>query len=148
MSHFAAAVFFEDGGKSVEELLQPYHEFECDGEDDEFVVDVDKTEEAKEDYKKYGSAGQSFLSFVKDWYGIECVHDLKNVRKNSTHKYGYVLANNAKFDVLRRVSGEENDIEVLPMWEIKFNDGFVTLAYPEEIVLCEMIANGYKTMKE
>lgn len=95
MSHFAVAVFFEDGGKSVEELLQPYHEFECDGEDDEFVVDVDKTEEAKEDYKEYGSADQSFLSFVKDWYGIKCVHDLKNVRKNSTHKYGYVLANDA-----------------------------------------------------
>jgi len=29
------------------------------------------------------------------------------------------------------------------MWEIKFEDGLTTLAYPEEIVMTEMVANGY-----
>lgn len=47
------------------------------------------------------------------------------------------------FDVIRRIETSENDIEVLPMWEIKFEDGLTTLAYPEEIVMTEMVANGY-----
>ena len=53
MSHFAVAVFSEDGGKTVEELLAPYHEFECTGDDNEFVQDIDITEEALNEYKNY-----------------------------------------------------------------------------------------------
>ena len=48
-----------------------------------------------------------------------------------------------RFKVIRRIESSENDIEVLPMWEIMFEDGLTTFAYPEEIVLREMIANGY-----
>lgn len=50
MSHFAVAVFFEENGKTVEELLQPYHEFECDGTNDEFVIEKDVTEELRKEY--------------------------------------------------------------------------------------------------
>lgn len=42
MSHFTVLVIGDD----VEKLLAPYHEFECTGQDDEFVQDVDRTEEA------------------------------------------------------------------------------------------------------
>lgn len=48
MSHFAVMVFGDD----VETQLDPYHEFECTGVDDEFVQDIDKTEELRQRYEK------------------------------------------------------------------------------------------------
>lgn len=34
------------------------------------------------------------------------------------------------------------DLECLPMWNIRFEDGFVMAAYPEEIIPREMKDNG------
>lgn len=48
MSHFAVMVI----GKDVEKQLQPFHEFECTGIDDQYVQDIDKTDELREAYKK------------------------------------------------------------------------------------------------
>jgi hypothetical protein len=47
MSHFSVLVI----GENVEQQLAPYHEFECTGRNDEYVVDVDKTEEARSEYE-------------------------------------------------------------------------------------------------
>ena len=44
MSHFSVMVFGDD----VEHELAPFHEYECTGLDDEFVVDVDVHDEVKE----------------------------------------------------------------------------------------------------
>lgn len=46
MSHFSVLVI----GENPEEQLAPYHEFECTGRADEYVVDVDKTEESLREY--------------------------------------------------------------------------------------------------
>ena len=46
MSHFTVLVVGDD----VEEQLAPFHEFECTGVDDEYVKDIDKTEEAKKEF--------------------------------------------------------------------------------------------------
>lgn len=43
MSHFTVLVI----GPDVEKQLAPYHEFECTGTDDEYVQDIDETEEAR-----------------------------------------------------------------------------------------------------
>lgn len=48
MSHFTVLVI----GDNPDEQLQPYHEFECTGEDDQHVQDVDITEEARKEYEK------------------------------------------------------------------------------------------------
>jgi hypothetical protein len=48
MSHFAVLVIGED----YEKQLAPYHEFECTGEDNEYVREIDKTEEYREKYLK------------------------------------------------------------------------------------------------
>lgn len=47
-----------------------------------------------------------------------------------------------KFSVLGRISDTEVDMEVLPMWRIRFDNGRETNAYPEEIIPFEMRANG------
>lgn len=46
MSHFACIVIGDD----IEKQLQPYHEFECTGTDDEYVLDIDITERVRKEY--------------------------------------------------------------------------------------------------
>ena len=49
------------------------------------------------------------------------------------------------FTVIGRCEeGDAWDSEYLPSWKIKFEDGHEMYAYPEEINLHDMIANGYK----
>lgn len=53
------------------------------------------------------------------------------------------------FKVIGRCEeGTEFDLCSLPSWEIEFEDGYKTFAYPEEIYLKDMIANGYMEPKE
>lgn len=47
MSHFTVLVI----GDEPEAQLQPYHEFECTGKSDQYVVEVNKTEEARKEYE-------------------------------------------------------------------------------------------------
>lgn len=86
MSHFSVLVIGED----VEGQLQPYHEFECTGTDDEYVLDIDMTDEWRAEYEdtephhravgadedaeytlshkeKYGD----FETFLREWHGIK-----------------------------------------------------------------------------
>ncbi len=48
MSHFTVLVIGDD----VESLLAPYHEYECTGRMDEFVVFVDHTDEVKKEWEE------------------------------------------------------------------------------------------------
>lgn len=47
MSHFSVMVIGED----AEAQLAPYHEFECTGINDQYVIEVDETEEYREQYE-------------------------------------------------------------------------------------------------
>jgi hypothetical protein len=51
MSHFAVMIIHKED-EDIDDLLQPYHEFECTGIDDQYVKDVDITDEAREAYEK------------------------------------------------------------------------------------------------
>lgn len=56
----------------------------------------------------------------------------------------YKERHNQPFEVVGRVKQPEADTECLPMWKIKFKDGCVISAYPDEIIPREMKANGCK----
>ena len=75
MSHFSVLVI----GNNIEEQLQPYHEFECTAENDQYVQDVDVTDECKE----HGL----------DWHGLEdkTVSDEAQVDRDGEHKYGFAI---------------------------------------------------------
>lgn len=53
MSHFSVLVVTNEQPTQdmLAAILQPWHEFECTGINDKYVVDVDRTQEALEDYK-------------------------------------------------------------------------------------------------
>jgi hypothetical protein len=92
MSHFTVAVF-TDGKKDIEELLAPFHEFECTGEDDQYVQDIDITQEIIEHIQ-----GDNSLSDALEYFGLEnCVVDSEEeVNKSDAHKYGYAIIRNGQ----------------------------------------------------
>jgi hypothetical protein len=45
--------------------------------------------------------------------------------------------NGMKFDVLRRATTDEVDMESMPVWKIKFENGDIAYCYPEEICKVE-----------
>ena len=75
MSHFCVMVIGEDH----ENQLGAYHEFECTGVNDKYVLDVDVTEEVVKE--------------GLDWFGLEdkTVLSLDEVDKEGQHKYGYAV---------------------------------------------------------
>lgn len=62
MSHFSVLVIGDD----VEGQLQPYHEYECTGIEDEYVVDVDRTDDARKEYEAFRSRFASFEECLAD----------------------------------------------------------------------------------
>lgn len=47
-----------------------------------------------------------------------------------------------KFEVVERCTTKEADLCTLPMWRIRFEDGTMTDACPEEIITSEIVKNG------
>lgn len=58
MTHFPVLIITaeEPTEEVLAKVLQPFHEYECTGEDDEYVIDVDKTEEVEADWLKPAAA--------------------------------------------------------------------------------------------
>ena len=86
------------------------------------------------------------LEFVKDCF--ECYEQDGFAKKFwspfGDHKEWF----GESFEVIGRCSTKDSDLSSLPMWNIKFEDGTVFGAYPEEIIPSEMKANGYRDLDE
>ncbi|HAK2208019.1 hypothetical protein MOV10_14355 [Salmonella enterica subsp. enterica serovar Abeokuta] len=84
MSHFSVLII----GNNPEEALAPFHEFECTGIDDQYIQEIDITEEIRGDIESECSV-ESAVSYH--------LGDNKSVTSDSlldlaeTHKYGYAI---------------------------------------------------------
>lgn len=92
MSHFSVIVI----GENVEQQLAPYHEFECTGINDQYVQDVDVTEELAAKIK-----GGKSLESALDWYGladkvVASEAEVQKVGDECPHKYGYAIVQDDK----------------------------------------------------
>jgi hypothetical protein len=105
MSHFMVLV----AGKDPTYQLAPFHEFECTGTDDEFVKDVDKTEEFRKEYElATDKKGRSFEMWCHEYHGKEmATAETLDIAKK--HKYGYILldADGKCVKVIRRTNPEK-----------------------------------------
>ena len=118
MSHFNVLVVGD-----VDYNMAPFHEFECDGIDDEFVQTIDVTddykkefEEAKAQYAKevaegadekatrYSFKGKTFREFIEKYNGIHFAEsvDKLDLTSHEKHKFRYFLP----------VEGAEDDFRV------------------------------------
>ena len=88
MSHFTVLVV----GEPLEELLQPYHEFECTGKLDRYVQDVPKDvgklraeyEDKREEYEY-----KTFEEFLEDYHGLHPCKYGEELDFEGEHKYGW-----------------------------------------------------------
>jgi hypothetical protein len=92
MSHFTVMVFGDD----VEAQLAPFHQFECTGENDEYVIDEDVTEDIQERIDDGETIGDAL-----GWYGLndKVVEDESEVDTEGydcEHKYGYAIVKDGK----------------------------------------------------
>lgn len=67
MSHFTVMVIGDD----AEKQLAPYHEYECTGNDDEYVIDIDCTEEVESWLKEIVFVGANKQTGESDWHFSE-----------------------------------------------------------------------------
>ena len=54
----------------------------------------------------------------------------------------YKKYHGSSFEVIGRTTEKDADLECLPMWKIRFDDGFEMDAYPDEIIPSEMANYG------
>lgn len=89
MSHFTVIVF----GENPEKQLQPYHEFECTDQNDEYVQDVDVTETMRDDYEEFVTDKEhtSFARYCMKDLGIAALKPGETLDIEERHKYGYCV---------------------------------------------------------
>lgn len=112
MSHLTVLVATRAPG-DVEAELQPYHEFECTGVDDQYVVEIDDTDTLRETYLKstqhmIPNEIKSFATWAKDYTGRPVMTELGKVVQEDDGetkkfgKYGRIVVS-ADGEVLRCV---------------------------------------------
>lgn len=67
MSHFSVMVI----GNDFDAQLQPFHEYECTGVEDQYVVWVDHTDEVRQAWEKADTAQGDIATFAQDYFGYE-----------------------------------------------------------------------------
>jgi hypothetical protein len=70
--------------------LQPWHEFECTGTDDQYVQDVDRTEEAREHFDQREDKTETAAAVIEGWFGWEAIGPGEQPDLIGKHKYGYL----------------------------------------------------------
>lgn len=85
MSHFTVLII----GPNVEDQLQPYHEYECTGTEDQYVVEVNKNDDVQEYLEKeifYGSKPTGELDYH---YRQESAEEkgLTDIKKGTQFEY-------------------------------------------------------------
>lgn len=79
MSHFTVMVITDQKPTAdmLVKTLQPWHEFECTGCNDEYIQEIETPlSELRADYEEHKEEGQSFLDFVHTWTGKPIVNTL------------------------------------------------------------------------
>ena len=139
MSHFTVMVI----GENHEKQLAPFHEFECTGNNDEYVQDEDVTEEiqARIDDKEDPESIEEALGY----YGLEdkIVDDESKVEKvgdECVHKYGYAIVKDGK---LIKAVNRTNPNRKWDWWQMGGRwSGFLKLKEGAEGVEVATLADG------
>jgi hypothetical protein len=89
---------FEDPSMGIEKQLEPFHEFECTGEDNQYVEDVDITDKVMDTLAEYVSEGerQNPLTWSLEYHGLSSVSEESEIELDGEHKYGFAIVKDGK----------------------------------------------------
>lgn len=87
MSHFKVIVIGED----IATKLQPWHEFECTGVNDEYIQEVDTTEETLKQYESVKEDYANLREFISEELEMSIVEPNEELDLDSDHKYNYAI---------------------------------------------------------
>jgi len=85
--------------QTLEQQLAPFHEFECTGINDQYVQDVDITDDVQAEVDRFLMKGsENPLQEALEWYGYEkrLLEEEDDVEIEGVHKYGYVIVEEGK----------------------------------------------------
>lgn len=86
MSHFTVLVIGED----PDALLAPYHEFECTGQDDEYVQEIEETNATRSEYERRmvkvlrDSEGKDHRYYDEQFYRGPTLEDIEKSKKSGS----------------------------------------------------------------
>jgi hypothetical protein len=122
MSHFVVIVAVPpekvaeangDLSAAIAPMLAPYHEFECTGIDNEYVVDVDETDGARASWE-YATTRSGEVTSFADWarshYGLEFVMEGETPDISGKHKYGYIEVRPAKAKLQIKLAADDGKV--------------------------------------
>lgn len=110
MSHFSVIVATKDfpSQEVLNNELQRYHEFECDGIDDVWVQSIDMMDEVTEEYAKQSDheAYPTLAEYCEGYYGFNRVDNDETPDRTDRHKYGWyaVDANGKVVQIIKRTN--------------------------------------------
>jgi hypothetical protein len=109
MSHYSVLVI----GENVDEQLAPFHEFECTGLNDQYVQEIDKTEEVRKEYESHTETRYKDPDGnLHDPFTAEGNWDPRFWRELTPEedaKYGKILSASEMEDGTKLYSGEWHD---------------------------------------
>lgn len=101
MSHFAVIVI----GENVEQQLQPFHEFECTGTNDEFVQNIDKTADLQGEIDDGATLSEVLTDYGLADSTIEDESQAETQGEDAPHKWGFaVVKDGALVKAVRRTN--------------------------------------------
>lgn len=105
MSHFCMwAVTKSDDDDELERIMQPYHEFECTGIHDEYVVHTDETKYAIEKFNGYKDDYKTVSDFLKSWFGCNNISKESENFDESTAEGNYGIVSDDDTKIIKYVA--------------------------------------------
>lgn len=107
MSHFTVLVVTESepSQDDLAAVLQPFHEFECTGIDDEFVQSVSVTDEEMGGWQRHKDAYPEAEKYIADFCGYSLLRGDSDPDLGGDHKYGFArVAGGVVTEVVRRTN--------------------------------------------
>ena len=107
MSHFSVLVYGPTNEKELEKIMMPYHEFECTGIDNQYVQDIDISEDVMAEWKGSSKCDDPFSEYVDGYYCYQTFtkEEFDNDTVDEDIKYGYIIDNeDGTYKVIKRTN--------------------------------------------
>lgn len=96
MSHFTVLVVTKNGTKAeIEHQLAPFHEFECTGQSDEFIKNIDELPQVREEFAKQ-TDDKTLADYIEGYCGRERIDGDAEPDLEGAHKYGWYRVRNGE----------------------------------------------------